>query len=132
MRCCRFSCLEQLSGLERFTHELLQISPNQEQNCYHTHEHPGEQEAESHAPETHRKRVTKLFSTVICLLMFDIHTYAISRFPPVLDTHPRVVGEVCRSNPRMPHNRPKKLKAKISTTIQQRAMQQIHLKTTEY
>lgn len=52
-----------------------------------------------------------------------------SRLPPVLETQPRVVGEACLSYPRIPHSKPRKLKARISTTIQHRVIQQIHLKT---
>lgn len=140
MLCC-FSYLEQLSGLEGFTHKLLKIPPCQEQSCYNSHEHPREQEAESHTTERHRKSVWMSKCRQVCFIPhpFDgfrdcyyTQTHAMSRLPPVLETHPRVVGEACLSNPRIPHNNPRKLKARISTTIQQRVIQQIHLKTKHY
>lgn len=49
--CC--SCLEQLSGMERFTHQLLDIPPDHKRQRHHSHEHPGEHEAEAHASERH-------------------------------------------------------------------------------
>lgn len=45
------SCLEQLSGVERFTHQLLDIPPDHKRQRHHSHEHPGEHEAEAHATE---------------------------------------------------------------------------------
>lgn len=34
-------------------------------------------------------------------------THAMSIVPPVLEMHPRVVGEACLSYPRVPHSRPR-------------------------
>ncbi len=70
-----------------------------------------------------------LYIASIWWIWFYTQTHAISRLPPVLETQPRVVGVACLSNPRIPHNKPRKLKARISTTIQHRVIQQIHLKT---
>lgn len=59
---CVWSCLEQLSGMERFTHKLFDIPPDHKRQRHHSHEHPGEHEAETHATETntvHMEVITK-------------------------------------------------------------------------
>lgn len=199
------SCLEQLSGVERFTHQLLDVAPGQKRHGHHSHEHPGEHEAEAHATERNTlqeeirglpavgtnlhgskefdvpqllwnacwnsygvgavsefrlsnqlhaewqdsqpirtETVSRLFLTITNNLQQHSTTlhpgadkwkfcaHAISRFPPVLDTQPREVGEVCLSNPRIPHKRPRKLKAKISATMQHSVMHPIHLQAKDY
>lgn len=37
--------------MERFTHQLLNIPPQQKRHRHHSHEHPGEHEAEAHTSE---------------------------------------------------------------------------------
>lgn len=67
------------------------------------------------------------------LFRFDSHTrnltYAMRRLPPVFERQPRVVGVVFLSWPHIPHIKPRRVKVRISTTIQHSTTHPIHLKS---
>lgn len=66
-------------------------------------------------------------SKIYLYLIEENCTHAMSSVPPVLETQPRVVGEACLSQPKVPNSRPRKLKARMRTTMQHRVIQPIHL-----
>lgn len=43
------TCLEDFFSVERFTNKFLHVSSSQEDGGHHSHQHPGEDEAESNA-----------------------------------------------------------------------------------
>ena len=48
------TCLEELLGVEGLADQLLQVAPNQKGGGHHSHQYPGEEEAEAHtAVERH-------------------------------------------------------------------------------
>lgn len=50
------TCLEELFGVERFTDEFLNVPSGQENDGHHSHQHPGEDEAESDAAVEQQSR----------------------------------------------------------------------------
>ncbi len=108
--------LKNLSVSQRLTHELLYVSPNNKCGDDNSHEHPGEDEAEANRTDHQEnkqkckrflvsnfnyhqiylyKHFVARYSVIvytICCFGVVIVTHAISRFPPVLDRQPRVVG----------------------------------------
>lgn len=50
------TCLENLFGVEGFANELLHVSSSQEDGGHHSHQHPGEDEAEPNATVESRQQ----------------------------------------------------------------------------
>lgn len=92
--------LEQLSVSQRLAQQLLHVAADDKQSGYDAHQHPGEDEGEPHPAERGTNTGTSLSCEVNhCPLGHAVATvtYAISRFPPVFDRQPLVVGVACLS-----------------------------------
>lgn len=92
--------LEQLSVSQRLAQQLLHVAADDKQSGHDSHQHPGEDEREAHPAKRGTNTGTSLSCEVNhCLLGHAVATvtYAMSRFPPVFDRQPLVVGVACLS-----------------------------------
>lgn len=58
------TCLEYFCAVERFTDEFLHVSSNQKDDGHQSHQHPGEDEAESNAAVVKNRQVQPKYTYI--------------------------------------------------------------------